>query len=126
MPGSPINGTPPQSASSVGLPGLIASPWQTTSPSRATTAAVRSRAPTDEPAETTTTSSSATAPASTRSSSAASSGTIPRCTGSPPASRTSPASAGAQASRTWPGDGDAVLAGTTSSPVETIPTRGRA
>ena len=57
LPGSPISGTPSQSASSVGLPGLIASPWQTTSPSRATTVAVRSRAPTDEPAETTTTSS---------------------------------------------------------------------
>ena len=35
LPGSPISGTPPQSASSVGLPGLIARPWQTTSPSRA-------------------------------------------------------------------------------------------
>ena len=59
LPGRPISGTPSQSASSVGFPGLSASPWQTTSPSRPTTVAVRSRAPTDEPAETTTTSSSA-------------------------------------------------------------------
>ena len=28
LPGSPITGTPSHSASSVGLPGLIASPWQ--------------------------------------------------------------------------------------------------
>ena len=51
---------------------------------------------------------------------------MPRSTGSPPASRTSPASAGAQASRTWPGSSTGVAPGTTSSPVETIPTRGRA
>ena len=126
FPGSPISGTPPQSASSVGLPGLIASPWQTISPSRPATVAVRSRAPTEEPAETTTTSSSAMLSPRARSSSAASSGTIPRSTGSPPASRTSPARAGAQASRTWPGASVRVLGGTISSPVEMIPTRGRA
>ena len=58
LPGSPMTGTPPQSASSVGLPGRSAIPWAQMpgSPSPATTAAVSSRAPTDEPAETTTTS----------------------------------------------------------------------
>ena len=57
---------------------------------------------------------------------ARSSGTIPDGSGSPPASRTNPASADAVASRTCPAASVAVSGGTTSSPVETIATRGRA
>ena len=51
-------GIPSLSASSVGLPGLIARPWhQISAPgTAATAAAVSSRAPTDEPAQMTTTS----------------------------------------------------------------------
>ena len=53
LPGSPITGTPPHSASSVGLPGLMARPWHQirAAPRRRTASAVSSRAPTDEPAE---------------------------------------------------------------------------
>jgi hypothetical protein len=51
---------------------------------------------------------------------------MPAMIGSPPASRTSPASADAVASRTWPGRSAAVSGGTTSSPVDRITTRGRA
>ena len=113
MPGSPITGTPSHSASSVGLPGLIASPWHQMpgGPSAATAAAVSSRPPTEEPAETTTTSASASVPASAASSAARSSATIPRGTASPPASRMSAASATAAWRRApalssapaWPG-----------------------
>ena len=74
----------------------------------------------------TTTSLDATASRIARSSAAWSSGTMPRRSGSPPASRTSAASAGAVASRTWPTSSVAVDGSTTSSPVETIATRGRA
>ena len=58
LPGSPITGTPPQSASSVGLPGRMAMPVAQIpgAPRPATAAAVSSRAPTDDPADTTTTS----------------------------------------------------------------------
>src|SRR5919202_4627297 len=63
LPGSQMTGTSPASASSVGLPGRSAIPCVQIpgSPSSATTAAVSSRAPADEPADTTTTSHSATA-----------------------------------------------------------------
>ena len=105
LPGSPMTGTPPQSARSVGLPGRSAMPCAQMpgSPSPATAAAVSSRAPTEEPADTTTTSLGRDrvaqrprpAPRGRRARSRARSG-------SPPASRASAASAGAVASRTWP------------------------
>ena len=121
LPGSPISGTPPQSASSVGLPGLSASPWQTISPSRAATVAVRSRAPTEEPAETTTTSSSATRlaehalelrPRRPGRSRAGPARRRPRARARPARARRRRAPGRARAS--------AVAGGTTSSPVETI------
>ena len=92
----------------------------------ATTPAVSSRAPTDEPAEITTRSLAVSAADRAGSSASGSSGTMPPMTGSPPASATRPASATADASRTWPGRSAAVPGGTTSSPVEKIATRGRA
>ena len=55
-----------------------------------------------------------------------SSGTMPAKWGSPPASRTRAASAGAVASRTWPVGRSGVPGGTSSSPVETMATCGRA
>ena len=128
LPGSPMTGTPADSASSVGLPGRIARPWHQMpgGPSRRTAAAVSSRAPTDEPAEITIRSLPASAARRASSSRPASSGTIPPPAGSPPDSVTSAASAAAVASRTWPGRSVAVSGGTTSSPVDKIVTRGRA
>ena len=52
--------------------------------------------------------------------------TMPPWTGSPPASAMRAASAGAVASRTWPGLSVLVSGGTTSSPVEKIVTTGLA
>src|ERR1022692_1566897 len=128
LPGSPITGTPAQSASSVGFPGLIARPWHQMpgAPRRATAVAVPSRAPTEEPAEITMTSLLPSAARRAASSASGSSGTMPPWTGSPPDSLTSAARATADASRTWPGRNVAVAGGTTSSPVEKIVTSGRA
>ena len=110
------------------------------SPSEAIAAAVSSRAPTDEPADTTSTSHPRDKPSTTllkgsdpfmrarrvAASASRSSATIPAKWGSPPASLTSAARAGAEESRTWPGSRSACVAGTSSSPVETMATRGRA
>ena len=79
FPGSPITGTPAHSASRVGLPGRMARPWHQMpgGPSRATAAAVSSRAPTEEPAETTIMSVAGSAARSAASSAARSSGMMP-------------------------------------------------
>ena len=71
-------------------------PRSRASPGPATAAAVSSRAPTDDPADTTTTSLLATASRSTAARRSRSSGTMPSRSGSPPASRTSAASASAR------------------------------
>ncbi len=68
-------------------------PRSRAAPRPATAAAVSSRAPTDDPADTTTTSLVATASRSTAARRSRSSGTMPSRSGSPPASRTSAASA---------------------------------
>ena len=92
LPGRPSTGTPPQSASSVGLPGRTRGRGRR--PGRAPPqAAVWSRAPADEPADTTTRSSSAPDAASACSSARGSSGRSRADRGSPPTSRTSAASA---------------------------------
>ncbi len=121
-----MTGTPAHSASRVGLPGLMASPWHQMpgSPRRPTAFAVSSLAPTEEPAEISSTSLAGSASRRAFSSAPGSSATIPPNTGAPPASVTRAASADAVASRTWPGFSSAVSGGTTSSPVEKIVTTG--
>ena len=121
-------GTPPQSASSVGLPGRSAMPWPRSRRRpgrrrrrRSRRARRRTTRPRRPPRRCARPRRAARAASASRSS-----GTMPRRSGSPPASRTSAASAGAAASRTWPASSDGVGGSTTSSPVDTIATRGRA
>ena len=131
LPGSPITGTPSHSASSVGLPGLIASPWHQMpgAPSRPDD---RRRsgpaAPTDEPGRDH--DHGRCRASASRSARLERGGVV----GDDAARHGLAARLGDQrgerrravASRTWPGRKRAVAGGTTSSPVETIATRGRA
>ena len=122
-------GTPSHSASSVGLPGLIASPWHQMpgAPSAATASAVSSRPPTEEPAETTTTSAPASGARERRLERRAVVGDDParhRLAARLADERGEGDGAGVAhlsclPASAWPGR-------TTSSPVERIATRGRA
>ena len=135
LPGSPMTGTPPQSASSVGLPGRNASPWHQMpgSPSDAMAAAVSSREPTDDPAETTTRQPGTTLPEGSDSSSLAQ--LVARAPVVGHDAREARLAAGFADERGEGGRGGvADLADpnsarrerTSSSPVDTIATRGRA
>ena len=110
----------------VGLPGRMDTPWASNSlPSMAAnTRRVKSRWPTELPPESSSRSQSASAVVQVACMRAKSSVQMPRATGTPPASSTRAASEAELMSRILPGGG-VWSAGTSSSPVERMATRGR-
>ncbi len=92
-PGSTTTGRPSQAASTMGLPGLMPTPW-TRMPGRAMLSMmpkVRSPAPFEVPPERMTTSKSSRALSQAARSASSSSGITPRNSASPPLSRTAAA-----------------------------------
>ncbi len=126
-PAARSSGTPPQSASSVGLPGRSASPWQQISPQADDDVGGLVARPTDEPAETTTT--SLVGERRRQRARPARRGRRGRCRAR--RARRRPRARAPRARRRWrrgPGRPRAsrVAGSTTSSPVDRIATRGRA
>ncbi len=105
-----------------GLPGLIATPWISTSPSSAITSAVKSRVPADEPAETITRSFAATASRIRSRISAYSSGVFGYRVHRHPRESSQAEAKSVFDSTTWPGSGRWPC-GISSEPVGTNPTR---
>ena len=122
-PGRPKTGLPPALPRSVGLPGFMATPWKSTSPQSSRTRLTASLVPTEVPPEISTISHTASARSSVRRRRISSSPRAPKPAAVPPASSTSARSMVELTSRTCPSPGVSAT-GTSSSPVEMIPTTG--